>query len=113
MLFLLFLTSLVLEHSDFYLVANSVEYICVATETVESFGGKLQDIVGTRAFFSFLSLRLFSFPVLPLFSGQGGNDSAKKKKSVVMERVVDCSGGEDKSTPVLSYLAVLNTSTIH
>lgn len=61
---------------------------------------------------SFLSFRLFSFPVLLVLSGQGGNDGDKKKKSVVMERPGDYSSGEDKSTPVLSHLAVLNTNTI-
>lgn len=43
-----------------------------------------------RYFFSLLSLRLFGFPVLPLFFGKGGNDGPKKKKSAVMERVGDC-----------------------
>lgn len=48
-----------------------------------------------------------------LFSGQGGNDSAKKERSVVMERVGDCSSGGDNNTPVLSSLALLNATTIH
>jgi len=54
-----------------------------------------------------------NFPAVLLFCGQGGDDSAKKKRSVVIERVGNCSSGEDKNTRILSYLAVLNTVTIH
>lgn len=71
---------------------------------------KLQNVVGTQVFLSFLSLMPLSFPVLTLFSGQGGDDSAKKK--VVMERVGDC-GSEDKDSSFVFCLAVLNVSTIH
>lgn len=53
------------------------------------------------------SVSLFS-----LFSGQGGDDSAKKKVSVVMEKVGDCSS-EDKNSSFVFCLAVLSATTIH
>lgn len=49
---------------------------------------------------------LLSFPVLTLFSGQGGDDSAEKKGSVIMERIGDCSS-EDKNSSFVFCLAVL------
>lgn len=68
--------------------------------------------MGTQVFLPFLSLMPLSFPVLALFFGQGGDDSAKKKVSVVMERVRD-SSSEDKNSSFVFCLAVLNAATIH
>lgn len=68
--------------------------------------------VGTQVLLPFLSLMPLSFPVLALFSGLGGDDSAKKKVSVVMERVRNYSN-EDKNSSFVFCLAVLNATTIH
>lgn len=60
---------------------------------------------------SLLSLRLFSYPVLLLFSGEDDNDGAKKNKPVIMERVGGYSSGGKKSTPALPLCSVLKTAT--